>query len=189
MPFDDLEEALAAADVVLSSTAAEQAVLGVAAVRRAMSGRPGRPMLIVDMAVPRDVAPGVGDLAGVTLLDVEDVRRFAEAQMASRRREVPVVRALLAEELDRYRVSAAERSAAPVVAALHERADQVRRAELERQAKRLEALDPEVRELIEIVSQRIMAKLLHEPSVRVKDAAGSPRGERLAEALRTLFDL
>ena len=109
--------------------------------------------------------------------------------MATRRREVPVVRAVLSTELERYRVLAAGRAAAPVVAALRSRADEIRQAELRRQRARLDALGPDARELVESVTQRVVAKLLHEPSVRVKDAAGSPRGERLAEALRTLFDL
>ena len=109
--------------------------------------------------------------------------------MASRRREIPVVQAVLAEELERYRVSAAGRSAAPVVAALRARAESIRRAELDRQTARLDALGPDARQLVESVTQRTVAKLLHEPTVRVKEAAGSPRGERLAEALRSLFDL
>ena len=75
------------------------------------------------------------------------------------------------------------------MAALRARAESIRRAELERQRARLERLGPEAREIVETVTQRTVAKLLHEPTVRIKDAAGSPRGERLAEALRSLFDL
>ncbi len=184
-----LDQELGRADVVLTSTAASEVVLDAARIGRAMSSRADRPLLVVDVAVPRDVDPAVASLEGVRLLDVEDVRRFAEAQMASRRREIPVVQAVLAEELERYRVSAAGRSAAPVVAALRARAESIRMAELNRQRARLDALDPEAREIVESVTQRTVAKLLHEPTVRVKDAAGSPRGERLAEALRSLFDL
>ena len=184
-----LDEELARADLVLTSTAAPDVVLDVARVRRTMRSRPDRPLLVVDVAVPRDVAPAVGDLEGVSLLDVEDVRRFAEARMSTRRGEIPAVRAVLTEELERYRASYAARSAAPVVAALRMRAETIRRAELDRQRARLEALGPEAREIVETVTQRTVAKLLHEPTVRIKDAAGSPRGERLAEALRSLFDL
>jgi glutamyl-tRNA reductase len=96
---------------------------------------------------------------------------------------------VLAEELERYRTTSAGRLAAPVVSALRDRADELRLAELERYAGRLAALDPEDRVLVETITRRVVAKLLHQPTVRVKDAAGSPRGERLAEALRTLFDL
>ncbi len=184
-----LDEELARADLVLTSTAAPDVVLDVARVRRTMRSRPDRPLLVVDVAVPRDVDPAVVDLEGVSLLDVEDVRRFAEARMSTRRGEIPAVRAVLTEELERYRASYAARSAAPVVAALRMRAETIRRAELDRQRARLEALGPEAREIVETVTQRTVAKLLHEPTVRIKDAAGSPRGERLAEALRSLFDL
>ena len=184
-----LDEELARADLVLTSTAAPDVVLDVARVRRTMRSRPDRPLLVVDVAVPRDVDPAVADLEGVSLLDVEDVRRFAEARMSTRRGEIPAVRAVLTEELERYRASYAARSAAPVVAALRMRAETIRRAELDRQRARLEALGPEAREIVETVTQRTVAKLLHEPTVRIKDAAGSPRGERLAEALRSLFDL
>ena len=125
----------------------------------------------------------------MSLLDVEDLRRFAEGQMANRRGEVPAARAILEEELARYRGSSAARSAAPVVAGLRARAESIRRAELDRQRARLEALGPEAVEVVETVTKRTLAKLLHEPSVRVKESAGSPRGERLAAALRDLFDL
>jgi glutamyl-tRNA reductase len=145
--------------------------------------------VIVDAAVPRDVDPAVGTLDGVVLLDVEDVRRFAEEQMAGREAEVPAVRTIIAEEVERYRTTAAGRLAAPVVSALRERAEELRQGELDRHRRRLAGLDPAEQELIDTVTRRVVAKLLHEPTVRVKDAAGSPRGERLAEALRTLFDL
>jgi len=184
-----LDEELGRADVVLTSTAAPDLVLDAARVGRTMQQRPGRSLLVVDVAVPRDVDPAVADIDGVSLLDVEDVRRFAEAQMSTRRAEIPAVRAVLDEELERYRASATARSAAPVVAALRNRAEAIRRAELDRQRARLDALGPEAREMVELVTQRTVAKLLHEPTVRLKDAAGSPRGERLAEALRSLFDL
>ncbi len=184
-----LDEELGRADIVLTSTTAADVVLDLARIGRTMRSRPDRPLLVVDVAVPRDVDPAVADLEGVSLLDVEDVRRFAETQMSTRLGEVPAVRAVLTEELERYRATSAARSAAPVVAALRMRAESIRRAELDRQRARLDGLEPEAREIVEMVTQRTVAKLLHEPTVRIKDAAGSPRGERLAEALRSLFDL
>lgn len=185
------------ADVVLTSTAADEVVMGAemfeSALRardlRSQSGRELRPIVVVDLAIPRDVDPAVDALGGVIRLDVEDVRRYAEEQMAGREGEVPAVRVILAEELDRYRSTAAGRLAAPVVAALRERAELLRAAELDRYRSRLEALSHEDRELIDSVTRRVVAKLLHDPTVRLKEAAGSPRGERLAEALRALFDL
>jgi glutamyl-tRNA reductase len=187
--LSELDDELGRADVVLTSTAAPEVVLGLARIEKTMQSRPGRPLLVVDVAVPRDVDPAAAGIGGVSLLDVEDVRQFAEKHMATRRTEIPLVRTLLAEELERYRVSSVARSAAPVVAALRARAEAVRRAELDRHRARLDALGPEARDIVEAVTKRTVAKLLHEPTVRVKEAAGSPRGDRLAEALRNLFDL
>ena len=184
-----LDEELERADIVLTSTAAPEAVLDLERINRTMRSRPGRALLVVDIAVPRDVDPAAAEIEGVSLLDVEDVRLFAESHMATRRKEIPVVRAVLAEALEKYRVSSTARSAAPVVAALRTRAESIRRAELDRQRARIDALGPEAAEIIETVTKRSVAKILHEPTVRVKEAAGSPRGERLAEALRNLFDL
>ncbi|MGA3216761.1 MAG: glutamyl-tRNA reductase [Acidimicrobiales bacterium] len=184
-----LDDELTRADIVLTSTTADETVLDLDRVSRTMKSRPGKPLLVVDVAVPRDVDPAVAGLDGVRLLDVEDVRRFAEAQMVTRRGEIARVRAVLAEELERYRVSSAAISAAPVVAALRARAESIRRAELDRQRAHLEPLGAEAHEIVETVTKRMIAKLLHEPTVQIKDAAGSPRGERLADALRTLFDL
>jgi glutamyl-tRNA reductase len=185
------------ADVVLSSTAADTVVMSTGMFEVALAARSGRiaggddrrPLVVVDIAIPRDVDPAVDALGGIVRLDVEDVRRYAEEQMAGREGEVPAVRAILAEELERYRSSAAARLAAPVVAALRERGELLRVAELERYRSRLDAMTQEHRELVDLVTKRVVAKLLHDPTVRVKQAAGSPRGERLAEALRALFDL
>lgn len=189
--LDDLEEALGEADVVLTSTAADDVLLGAELLGRVVAGRDaGRgPLVVVDAAVPRDVEPAAGAIEGVELLDVEDVRRYAKEQMDGREAEIPAVRLILGEELERYRTTAAGRLAAPVVSALRQRAEELRLAELERYRSRLEVLDPAERDLVETVTRRVVAKLLHSPSVRVKEAAGSPRGERLAEALRALFDL
>ena len=184
-----LDDELVRADVVLTSTAAPEVVLDLDRLDSTMRSRPDRPLLIVDVAVPRDVDPAAAEIDGISLLDVEDVRRFAESQMATRQAEIPAVRAILDEELERYRGSAAARSAAPVVAALRTRAESIRRSELDRQRARLDALGPGAAEILEAVTKRIVAKLLHEPTVRVKEAAGSQRGERLAAALRSLFDL
>ena len=193
------------ADVVLTSTAAEGVVIGPEMFEAALAARAGSaevagaaataespslwPMVVVDLAIPRDVDPSVEIRSGVILLDVEDVRRYAEEQMAGREGEIPAVRIILAEELDRYRSTAAGRLAAPVVAALRERAELLRSAELERHGARLQKLTAEDRDLIDTVTRRVVAKLLHDPTVCLKEAAGSPRGERLAEALRALFDL
>jgi glutamyl-tRNA reductase len=189
VPLARLHEALAQADVVLSSTTAPGLVIDSEALATARASRDASPLVVIDTAVPRDVDPAVGEIPGVTLLDLDDVRFFAEQKMAGRRAEVTAVEQLLADELERYRSATAARAVAPVVAALHAEAEVLRAREFERYARRLSGLDPETREAVEQLTRGIVAKILHTPSVRVKQAAGSARGERLAEALRSLFDL
>jgi glutamyl-tRNA reductase len=144
---------------------------------------------VVDLGMPRNIDPTADDLPGVTLLDLGDLRAFVEARLDERRKEVTRVRSIVADEVDRYMASAVARLAAPTVTALHRHADDVRAAELERYRARLAALDPRQREAVDALTKGIVAKLLHEPTVRLKDAAGSARGERLSGALRELFDL
>lgn len=185
----DLAGALGAADVLLTGTGATEMMLAHADLERTMAGRPGRPLLIVDVAVPRDVDPSAGELDGVTLLDMDDLRRFAEVGLTARRGEIAMVREVVNAEVDRYGAVSSAREVAPLVGALRSRAEQVRRAELDRLSGRLAGLDERQRDAVEALTQGIVAKLLHEPTVGLKEAAGTPRGERLAESLRHLFDL
>lgn len=187
--FGSLAGALTEADVLLTSTGSPSVLVDADELAPVMEARAGRPLLIVDVAVPRDVDPGVRGLPGVTLLDMDDLRAFAEAGLAGRRREVARVQAIIAEEVERHTATATAREVAPLVVALRARGEGVRAAELERFRARLDALDPQAREAVEALTKGIVAKLLHDPTVRLKDAAGSPRGDRLAEALRALFDL
>ena len=156
---------------------------------RVMQVRDGAPLLVVDVAVPRDVDPTAADLPGVTLLDMDDLRAFAEAGQAERRREVAGVRTMVGEELERYMAVSSAREVAPLVASLHEQGEAVRRAELDRHRAKLGELDERQLEAVEALTHGIVAKLLHQPTIGLKDAAGTPKGERLAEALRDLFDL
>lgn len=188
-PMEDLPSALEGADVVLTSTDSPSMVLGREELARVMARRPDRELLVVDVAVPRDVDPGAADLDGVTLLDMEDLSAFAESSMDDRRREAVSVAAIVSEEVERYLGASSARVAAPLVAALRDRAEEIRRGELERQRARLGELDDRQWQAVEALSRGILGKILHEPTVRLKEAAGSPRGERLGEALRTLFDL
>jgi len=184
-----LGAALEEVDVILTSTGSPAVILEASDLEPVLAARAGRPLLIVDVAVPRDVDPAVGELENVTLLDMDDLRAFAEEGMVGRRREVTRVRALVADEVDRWVSASDGRAAAPLIGALRAKAEAVRQAEIERLRSRFQGLDPRQQEAVEALTRGILAKLLHEPTVRLKDAAGSPRGERLAEALRALFDL
>jgi glutamyl-tRNA reductase len=185
----DINGSLAEVDLLLTSTGASSIMLEHGDLARVMTARQGRPLLIVDVAVPRDVDPSATDLPGVTLLDMDDLRTFADAGIAERRGEVAAVRAMLVEEVERFVAVSSAREVAPLVADLHERAEGVRAVELDRYRARLGELDDRQLDAVEALTRGIVAKLLHDPTVGLKDAAGTPRGERLAEALRDLFDL
>jgi glutamyl-tRNA reductase len=189
VPLADVPGALAEVDVVLSSTGAAAPLLEVDDVEPVLAGRDGRPLLIVDIAVPRDVDPAVGALPGVTLLDMDDLRAFADAGTSSRQGEVATVRTLLDEELEAYLAATSAREVAPMIVALRDRAEGVRRGEVERFRARLADLDDAQAEAVEALTRGIIGKLLHDPSVVLKDAAGSSRGERLMAAARELFAL
>ncbi len=184
-----LPAALEQADVLLTSTGAPGILLEAADLEPVLPAREGRPLLVVDVAVPRDVDPGVGSLPGVTLLNMDDLKAFAEAGVAERRKEIAAVNAIITEEVERFAETTVQREMAPLVRALRERAEELRIGELERYRVRLNGLDDRQRDAVEALTKGILAKLLHEPTVQLKEAAGSVQGEQLAEAVRYLFDL
>lgn len=187
VPFADWGAAIDDADVLLTSSGAGTFIDHefVAAHRATTTS----PLLIVDIAVPRNVAPDVMSVPGVTLLNLDHLRDWAARGLAQRQAEADKVRDIVGEEVERFGMEATARQAAPLVAQLHEKADAVRTAELERFHNRLAALDPAQRETVEALTKGIVAKLLHQVSVRLKDDAGTPQGERNAAAVRELFDL
>jgi glutamyl-tRNA reductase len=132
------------------------------------------------------VDPAVAFIEGVELLDMDDLSELAERALDGRRGEVAAAEAIVQQEVERYRADERARGAAPMVSAMRDRIGQLSRAELERHRSRLAELDEA--QWTEVVHD-IVAKVLHQPSVALKEAAGTPRGERLVEALRSLFDL
>lgn len=184
--LDGLGDALAEADLLLTSTGASDFLVDTHAFEAVAERRAGRELLIVDVAVPRDVDPSAASVPGVTLLDMDDLRAFADLGMAKRRREVSRVRDLIDEEVARFRDAAGGREVAPLVASLRAAIEEIRVAEIERAGK---GLDDEQRAALDAVTRSVVAKLLHGPTVRLKEAAGTARGERYADVVRELFDL
>jgi glutamyl-tRNA reductase len=189
IPLSEIADTLVDADVMLSSTASTQVLVERATVEMVMACRGGRPLLVVDVALPRDIDPGVREVNDVTLLDLDDLKDYARRSAEKRRGEIGKVRDILAAEIERYRAVRSSREVAPLVTSLHDLGEDVRVRELERFRAKLEQLDPDQRAVVEALTQGIVNKLLHEPTVRVKDAAGTPRGEYYSDALAALFDL
>ena len=187
--LDGVVDQLVETDVLLASTGAGDVLLERSDIEATMSRRGDRALLIVDIAVPRNVDPGVSQVFGVTLLDIDDLKAFAALSLEQRRQEIGTVREIISEELDRFRVERSAREVAPLVSSLRARAEELRAGELARYRSRLASLDPASREAVDALTRGIVNKLLHDPTVRVKDAAGTPQGDLYADALATLFDL
>jgi glutamyl-tRNA reductase len=183
---------IAAADLVVSCTGAPGFVIAAESVRDALAARPGgRPLVLLDLALPRDVDPGAGRLPGVSVLGLEELRDAGPAgpAPAAHDEHVAAVWRIVAEEFAAQ--ASADRAArvAPTVVALRAKADGVVAAELARLAGRLDGLDARAHGEIAQSMRRVADKLLHAPTVRVKELAGSPGADSYEAALRVLFDL
>ncbi|MFN7148793.1 MAG: glutamyl-tRNA reductase [Microthrixaceae bacterium] len=186
--LDELDVELVAAELLFTATDATEPVV-TAAQLSAVSERRSGPLLVVDVGMPRDVEPAATDVAGIDVLDMDDVAAMTEANLAARHAEADAVRVIVDDEIARFEGIVNAREVAPIVTALREQAEGVRRGELDRFAARLEGLSPEQRDAVEALTKGMLAKLLHSPTVQLKDAAGSSRGDRLADSVRDLFDL
>ncbi|MCC7018282.1 MAG: glutamyl-tRNA reductase [Ardenticatenales bacterium] len=187
--FDHLQDAVSRADIVLSSTSAPHAVLTQADVAAAMRTRPNRPLVIVDIAVPRDVEPGVADVPGVRLLDVDDLQSVVATNLAERASSIPHVEAIVTAEAERFARWLAALDVTPTIAALRQWADSVRAHELSRMFRRLDTLGPRERELVQALSVALVGKLLHAPVARLKASAGSMESLQLTSTVRELFNI
>ncbi len=185
--LSELRRALQGAEALLVSIASPTPVVDADTLGRA--GLTGSRLVVVDLGMPRNVAPAVGSSDGVELLDMDDLRAHAELAMAGRQAEIEGAQEIVRQEVDRYRTEVRARGAAPIVSALRGRLDDVRAGELERLRARRPELGPGQWEAVDAVTRDVLAKVLHQPTMALKEAAGTPRGERLVEALRTLFDL
>jgi len=186
--FESLETELFTADVVLACTGAGGVIIDHELMVRVRQGV-STPILVVDIALPRDVAASVAELPGVTLRDLDHLSDWAQRGIDKRASEVGQVRQIIGEEVDRFLLDQTQRQAAPLVAQLREVVESIRTAEMERFESALSSMTPEQRELVESISHGIINKMLHVPSVRLREAAGTPQGERLSAAVRDLFSL
>jgi glutamyl-tRNA reductase len=188
--LDDLPSLLASSDVVFASVGTAHPIIDRPMLEAAVTGREeGSPLLVVDLGVPRNVEPSAADLPGLALLDMDVLRAAVSEALSGREGEVAEANRIVTDEVERYRVASRARNAAPMVSALRARVEEARNSEFERQRAKRSDLSDAQWEQVDAVTRAMVAKLLHQPTVALKDAAGTPRGERLVEALRTLFDL
>nr|BFE67622.1 hypothetical protein GCM10020092_009230 [Actinoplanes digitatis] len=182
VPFDSLDAAIAAADIVVCATASTEPLLTASA----LAGRE-RPLVVLDLAVPRDVAPDVADLPNVTVVDIDGLATTRRTMPAAA--ETLAVEQIVAAEVDHFMAWLRGAEIAPTVAALRTRADEVVSGELRKLTTRRPEFTEEQRADVSRTLHRVVQQLLHSPTVRVRQLAAEPGGDQYAALLRELFDL
>ncbi len=187
--FEELPERLELADIVVSATNSPHHIVERDEFEQVMEGREGRPLLVVDIAVPRDIEPECREIPGVSLHDIDDVQQIAERNASGREAEARRAEPILAAEQDRFERWLASLEVLPTVASLRERADEVVRRVLAENDGRWENLSDADRKSLTAMANAIASRLLHEPTLRMKNAAGNDSAYLYVSALRELFGL
>ena len=188
LTLDEAWDHFADADIVLCSTAAPHAVVTWDRVAPAVARRGGRPLCILDLAVPRDVDPAVAQLENVFLYDIDDLLAVAAQAAAQRRGDIPAAEHIVSEEVERFWVWYGGLAVVPVLKELRDQMERVRADEVDRALRRMH-LSPEDRAQVEHFSHALLNKFLHQPTIALKEAAGAGRGYGLLEAIKRLFGL
>lgn len=186
LPFERLDEALARADVVVVSTSARERVIDAEQVRHVMGGRPGRPLFIIDIGLPRNVASEVGDLVDVYLYDLDDLQAICDANLRERAQEAEKVRRLIEDEVEKFARWWQALEVVPTIGALRAQAEGIRTAEVQRALAKLGHLSERDRRVVQALSGAIVNKLLHTPITRLKE---HDEGRLYSIVLRELFGL
>jgi glutamyl-tRNA reductase len=187
--FEALPEQMERADIVVASTASPHHVIEREELGEVMRARQGRPVLLIDLAVPRDIDPDCRDLDGVSLHDMDDLQTLVERNASGREAEARKVESILRAELARFERWQGSQDVVPTVAALRARADEIVSRVLIENEPRWESLTDSDRDRIRAMARAIAGRLLHEPTVRLKRASGDDDAYRLVSALRELFGL
>jgi glutamyl-tRNA reductase len=184
--FQHLPEVLAAADIVITSTGAPHTILNRALLEPAMEVRPGRPLFIIDIAVPRDVDPDVTEIPHVHLCDIDDLQSQAEDNVRERQSEIPYVEDIVAEEVEAYLSWLASLDVVSTITDLRQHIEEMRERELAWLYKRLN-LDERQRDLVANMTHRLVNKILHQPTLRLKAEAATGNGAIYTSTMRQLF--
>ena len=187
--FDRLARELASADIVISSTDAPHPILGHNDVEQAMRSRPGRPMVLIDIAVPRDLEPDIAAVPGVRLYDIDDLERVIEGNVNGRMREAERAEVIVLGEARRFTEWRRALSVAPTIGSLRDMAETIRAGEVAKVAGHWEELSDADRQRVEQLTRSIVNKLLHEPTVRLRAAVAEGDGVTHVESLRHLFGI
>ncbi len=186
--FQQLPGAMAGADIIITSTGAPHTILNRELLEPAMAARPERPLFVIDIAVPRDVDPDVVEIPNVHLRDIDDLQSQADDNMREREAEIPRVKIIIDEEVKQFLEWYSSLDAVSTIANLRRRTEQLRQGELERLFNRLN-LNERERKLVATMSHRLVNKILHEPTVRMKKETANGNGAACIATVRQLFSL
>ena len=187
--LEEIATVLADVEIVVSSTSAAGFVLTAEELGPALRSRRGRPVLFVDLAVPRDVDPSLASIDGCFVYDVDDLEAVVSSSLQGRRAEAVEAERIVAAEAERFRAWQASLAVVPAIASLRALAEEIRASELARVEARLGRLPESERAVVDTVTAQIVNKLLHLPTVRLKEAAVTPDGLIYADVVRHLFGL
>jgi len=186
--FPELWKAMERADIVISSTGCPHAIIHREDMEPVMAARRGRPLLLVDIAVPRDIDPAVGEIPGCTVANVDDLKEIAGQSLQQRREALESAEAILAAELAQFREWHETLKVQPTIVSLRQRAEEIRQNEMARLRCRFGAMTPEQEQALDAVTQGLINKILHTPCTELKQAARSDRPEDIG-LVRTIFHL
>ncbi|MBP6964438.1 MAG: glutamyl-tRNA reductase [Armatimonadetes bacterium] len=187
--FDELPEALRRSDIVITSTGAEEPIVTRAMVSSAMQARRGRPMFLIDVAVPRDVEAGAGDLDNVFLYDIDDLQAVVERHAGERRAEISKVDRIIEEEVGKAMEWFRTLDAVPVIAAMRDKFEEIRKSEVERLRARLPKLSDDEIEAVHQTTRSIVNRICHEPMIRIKEYAAEDDPSGRLETICEVFGI
>lgn len=187
--FDDLFEQLHKADIILSSTGAPHTIIGAGDLEEVMRRRRQKPMFFIDIAIPRDIDPGVNDVDNVYLFTVDDLQEVVASNLQQRKEEAAKAEGIVTEEIGQFFKWLSSLEVTPTIVALRSKFDEVRRSELEKTISGWKDLPPDGQKRLEALTNAIMNKLLHPPTTLLKKAGQGGRTDLYVDALRTMYEL
>lgn len=187
--YDQVAELVPETDIIATATSAPHAVLTRQLMEQALEGGRTRPLLVLDIALPRDVEPAVGELDNVFLYDIDDLTQIVDRNLEKRKTELPRAERIVQTAVDDFWTWYNSLEVVPLIRALRGQAESYRRVEVEKALRKLEHLAPEDREAVEVLTRQILNKVLHHPTVRLREAANNGRGPTVVEAARYLFQI
>jgi glutamyl-tRNA reductase len=189
IPFERLYDTAPWADIVISSTGAPHAIFRREHGEKFLHARKNRPMFFIDIAVPRDIDPGLNDLDGIFVYNIDDLQEVVKSHIGDRRKEAVRAEAMVDEEVRRFEQRAQTADVVPTIVSLQQHLENLRQAEIDRVRGRLGALSPEQEMAIEALSRGIINKIMHTPITTLKSAARDPESTTVVDVVRKLFNL